>query len=161
MALPNRVSAVLAQETLDGTLAAFTTARGNLPFLIEFTKEQRKKLVRIDESTQPWTAKMLEVAVQHSEIVPPKLSVAEMEKDVVLWGQLIKIDQALTSLKQLVDDTISAVAVDAYSAALVLYHLGNESGLAGEGLEELMDELGRRFARKARKSGSSDEGTPK
>ena len=132
-------------------------SRGKLPFLIELTKEQRKRLVKIDESAQPWTARMLEIATQHPEIVPPKLSVAEMQKDVTLWGELIRIDQALTSLKQLVDDTISAVAVDAYSAALVIYHLANDSGLAGEGLEELMDELSKRFDRKARKSSSSEQ----
>lgn len=41
MAIPNRVSAVISQEDLEATLAAFTTDRGKLPFLIELTKDGR------------------------------------------------------------------------------------------------------------------------
>ncbi|MCL5267002.1 MAG: hypothetical protein M1469_02730 [Bacteroidetes bacterium] len=140
MALPNRVSAVLTEEDLGTALSGMGTTRGKLPFLIELKKEERRKLVRIDESAQPWTA---------------RFDVAEMRKDVELWSQMIKIDQALTSLKQLVEDTVAAVAVDAYSAALVVYHLGRDNEVGVEGLEDLMDEFGKRFAHKSSKSAES------
>jgi hypothetical protein len=155
MGLPNRVSAELPEEDLGAVLGGFTTARGKMPFLVELTKEQRKRLVRIDGSAQPWSEKMLQFATQHPEIIPPKFDVREMGRDVRLWAQLIEIDQALTSLKQLVDDTLLSAAVDAYSAALAVYQLGQNSGLTGEGLEDLIDEFGQRFVRKSGKSVSA------
>lgn len=71
MGFPNRVSAKLPQEDVGVVLGGFATARGKMPFLIELTKEQRKRLVRIYGSAQPWSEKALQFVTQHPEIVPP------------------------------------------------------------------------------------------
>ena len=149
MPLPNRVSAILPKEDLAAALGGINTAKQKLPFLTEIPKGEKRRLVRIDEGAQPWSVKMLEVATQHAGILPRNFDLQEMRNDVELWGQLIQVNQALTSLKQLVDDTCNAVAVDAYSAALAVYRLGKDSGIGIEGLEELMDEFGKRFSRKS------------
>ncbi len=153
MALPNLVSAVLTDENLTGIMDSIAAAKAKLPFLIGTTKEERKRHVRIDNAAQPWSKGMLQVALQHPGMLPGDFKVDEMQKDVNLWEQLIKVEQALTSLAELVDNTREAVSVDAYSAALVIYRLGTSLGIAMEGLEELMDEYGKRFVRKS--SGSS------
>ncbi|MCL5033473.1 MAG: hypothetical protein M1395_00010 [Bacteroidetes bacterium] len=152
MPLPNRVSAVLSQADLEAALGGIKITKEKLPFLIEISRGEKRRLVRIDDAAQPWTARMLEAATQHPGMLPANFDLQEMQKDVELWRQLIQVGQALTSLKQLVDDTCDAVAVDAYSSALAVYRLGKDTGIGMEGLEDLMDEFGKRFARKTNKS---------
>jgi len=57
---------------------------------------------------------------------------------------------SLTQLQGLVDDTSVAVGSEAYAAGLMVYNYAKVSG-KGAGLESMFDDLGRRFARKAKK----------
>jgi len=58
--------------------------------------------------------------------------------------------QALNQLQELLDDTVMVVGSEAYAAALVTYRYAKDSGL-GDGLDGIVDDMGRRFARKTRK----------
>lgn len=69
-------------------------------------------------------------------------------RDVALLGALQPILLALSQLQELVDDTYLVVGSEAYAAALVVYHYAKTSG-AGAALDGVVDDLGRRFARKA------------
>jgi Mlc titration factor MtfA (ptsG expression regulator) len=152
MGLPNRVSATLSDEDKAAVIAALATIKSKLPFLISLTTDEKKRLPRIDEGSQPWSEKMLTVATQHPDFLPGGFKTEEMRKDVTLWKDFIPVYQEITSLAQLVDNTYLAIAVDAYSAALAVYTFGSKSDVATEGLEDLMDELGKRFARKSGKA---------
>lgn len=148
MALPNRVSAVLAQTDSDAVLAACTTIRQKLPFLLALTSDEKKSLPRIDEAAQPWSAKMYEIANQHPDFLPRGFDLAEMKRDVDLWASFIPLYQAVASLMQLFDNTYTAIATDAYSEALAVYAIGSKSDIGTEGLENLMDEMSKRFVHK-------------
>lgn len=57
---------------------------------------------------------------------------------------------ALTQLHELVDDTVVALGSEAYAASsLQVYNYAKASG-KGAGLDAVVDEMGRRFARKSR-----------
>lgn len=72
-----------------------------------------------------------------------------MRQDVELFQALHPILLSLTQLQELVDDTYLAVGSEAYAAGLVVYNYAKNSGL-GAGLDAVVDEMGRRFARKSR-----------
>jgi hypothetical protein len=74
-----------------------------------------------------------------------------MRRDVELFESLYPIWQSLTQLCELVEDTKIAVGSEAYVAALLIYNYGRNGGLT-TGLDVVMDELGKRFARRSRSS---------
>lgn len=76
-----------------------------------------------------------------------------MRKDVQLFEALYPVLRSLTQLQELVDDTTLAVGSEAYAAALQVYNYAKASG-QGAGLDAVVVEMGRRFARKAGKAKS-------
>jgi hypothetical protein len=54
----------------------------------------------------------------------------------------------LAQLNELVEDTVMEVGSEAYTAALLVYNYAKANG-AGSGLDGVVDEMGKRFARKS------------
>jgi hypothetical protein len=72
-----------------------------------------------------------------------------MRRDVELLQALQPLVVALTQLQELVDDTLALTGSEAYAAALTVYQYAKSSG-QGSGLDDVVDDLGKRFARKSR-----------
>jgi hypothetical protein len=66
---------------------------------------------------------------------------------------LAALDRALAPFIQKLQDTLMAARAEAYAAALAVYYHAKVSG-RGAGLESLVDDLARRFVRRA---GKKDE----
>ncbi len=146
----NQVSATLTPANRDKALAAITTLKETLPFLIDLTVEQRKALPKMGDKSRAFVSKALEVATQNPDFLPRSFDLEEMRKDVQLFEAMYPIVMAMTQLQELLDDTYTAVGSEAYSAALQVYNYAKASG-QGAGLEAVVDELGQRFARKSKK----------
>jgi hypothetical protein len=146
----HQISATLAQSDRDAVLAAITTIKQKLPFLMDLTTEERKALPKMGDKSRAFVSKALEVATQNPEFLPRSFDLEEMRKDVQLFEAMYPIVMAMTQLQELLDDTYTTVGSEAYSAALQVYNYAKASG-QGAGLETVVDELGQRFARKPRK----------
>ena len=72
--------------------------------------------------------------------------------DVALVEGLYPLRNALETLYRKVDDSYFAAGSEAYAAALLVYQYAKLHNVASGALEESLDDLGRRFARKSRKS---------
>ena len=73
-----------------------------------------------------------------------------MRKDVELLNALSPVMTALAQLFELVEDTYIAVGSEAYTAALLVYQYARAGG-KGAALDNALDALGQRFARKSQK----------
>lgn len=146
----NQVSATLTQADRDAALAAITTLKEKLPFLIDLTVEEKKALPKMGDKSRAFVSKALEVATQNPDFLPRSFDLEEMRKDVQLFETMYPIVMAMTQLQELLDDTYVTVGSEAYSAALQVYNYAKASG-QGAGLEAVVDELGQRFARKSKK----------
>ncbi len=146
----NQISAKLAQAERDAVMAAITTIKEKLPFLIDLTAEQRKSLPKMGDKSRAFVSKALEVATQNPDFLPRSFDLEEMRQDVELFESLYPVLLSLTQLQELVDDSCVAVGSDAYAAALAVYNFAKASG-QGSGLDAVADEMGRRFARKSRR----------
>jgi hypothetical protein len=147
----NRVSAQLSSEDRDAVLQAIQTIRQKLPFLIDLSPEERQTLPKIGDKSRAFVSKALQVAQQNPDFLPRSFDIEEMRRDVELFESLYPIWQSLTQLCELVEDTKIAVGSEAYVAALLIYNYGRNGGLT-TGLDVVMDELGKRFARRSRSS---------
>ena len=143
----NRVSAELSEADQQAVLSAINTIREKLPFLIDLSPEDRKALPRLGDKSRGFVSQALEVASQNTDILPRSFDVEEMRKDVELLNALSPVMLALAQLNELVDDTFMEVGSEAYTAALAVYQYTRAAG-KGAALDNALDALGQRFARK-------------
>ncbi len=151
----NRVSATLSTTDLLDITNAITTINSKLPFLITLTYDERKSLPKLGDKTLAFVTKSLELANQRPDILPGNLSVAEFGKDVTLYTQLYSVIQSLTLLMEKLEDTQVIAGSEAYSAALIVYQTAKISGADLGGLEAVLDDLAKRFAKKTTGSGNA------
>lgn len=147
----NRVSAKLSQGDRDTVIAAIATIKAKLPFLIDLSPEERRALPKLGDKSRAFVIKALEVATQNPEFLPRSFDLPEMQQDVELFEGMFPILLAMSQLHELIEDTALEVGSEAYAAALVVYNFAKATG-SGAGLDDVVDEMGKRFARKSRKS---------
>lgn len=145
----NRISASLSQADRDAVMKAIATIREKLPFLVDLTTEERRSLPKMGDKSRAFVSKALEVATQNQEFLPRSFDLEEMRRDVEMFEALYPLLLSLNQLQELMDDTYVAVGSEAYAAALLVYNYAKASG-KGAGLDAVVDEMGRRFARKSR-----------
>jgi hypothetical protein len=152
----NRISAALSSADQQAVLAAINTIRTKLPFLIDLSPEERKGLPRLGDKSRGFVSQALEIASQNPDILPRSFDVEEMRKDVELLDAFLPVMLAFAQLNELIEDTYIEVGSEAYAAALNVYQYTRAAG-KGAALDNALDTLSRRFARK---SGKTTPGTP-
>jgi hypothetical protein len=146
----NKVTTKLSAADREAVMEAISTIRQKLPFLIDLSTEERKALPKLGDKSRAFVSKALEIAAQNPDFLPRSFDLDEMRRDMELFEALYPILLSLTQLQELVDDTSVAVNSEAYAAGLLVYNYAKASG-KGAGLDSMVDDLGRRFARKAKK----------
>ena len=145
----NRVSATLSQQDRDEVLKAIKTIKEKMPFLIGLTPKERKSLPKAGDSNLPFILKARNFANEHSGILSREFDLEEFNRDSDLFESLVHIEQELTVLSELVTDTLMAAGNESYTAALLVYYYGKAAHATGiDGLDDVMDEMSKRFARK-------------
>jgi len=148
----NRIDAAFTSEQRDKAKAALATLSETLPFLVDLTTEDRASLPKFGEKNRSFVVKALAIAEGHPEILPASFSLDEVRADVELVESLYPLRNAVEALFGKIDDTYFAAGSEAYAAALLVYQYAKLHNLASCALEDSLDDLGRRFARKSKKS---------
>ncbi|BAZ53107.1 hypothetical protein NIES4103_57780 [Nostoc sp. NIES-4103] len=146
-----QISASLTPANRQAVMDAIATIKDKLPFLVDLTTEERRTLPKMGDKSRAFVSKALEVATQNPDFLPRSFDVDEMRRDIELFEALYPVLLSLTQLQELVDDTYLAVGSEAFAAGLMVYNYAKASG-KGTGLESMVDDMGRRFARKPRKA---------
>lgn len=133
------------QQNLLGLIQQF---HQQLPFLIDLTAEDRRTLPKLGDKSRAFVDQGLVLVGQNPEILPRSFDIDEYRRDVALVKQLEPLVLALRQLLGKLEDTFIAVGSDAYSQSLLVYQAAKMAGKNGA-LEQHLDGLSRRFARKA------------
>lgn len=147
----NLISAELSETDQAAILTAIATIREKLPFLVGLTPTDRRALAKLGDKSHAFVQKSVEFASHNPGYLPGVFDLDEMRRDVELFEALYPVLMSLTHLQELVQDTYRIAGSDAYAAARVVYKSAKAHG-QGAGLDSLIDEMGRRFNQKARKS---------
>ncbi len=146
--MENRIDAALSDANRDKVLAGLSEIKALLPFLKDLTPTERRELPKMGDKSQAFVTAAGTLVGRDTSFLPKKFDTAEFLRDVALLKALLPIRAELVRLTELVDDTTMVVGSDAYVGALVVYQNAKANG-EGAGLDDLLDELGRRFARHA------------
>ena len=148
MAAPN-ISAALtaAQKT---TMKANVNANKAIisPFGVNLTPDKRRKLVKTGPDSVSYVQLALKVAQENPEIIPPDFAIAEMAKDVLLFGDLEELETHHSAYSETLNDTKLAVGSEAMVQANRVYALVKEAASRGNtAMSALAEQLGRRYKR--------------
>ncbi|HET7817686.1 MAG TPA: hypothetical protein VFL70_00095 [Bacteroidia bacterium] len=92
-----------------------------LPFLISLTNEERKSMLKLGDKTVAFMDKALDYAHAYPMLIPPYVSIPEVEKDYQLQKDLVDILQWINSLVQKLEDTQQEAGAEAYNSILGFY----------------------------------------
>jgi hypothetical protein len=149
--MPNApISAKMSDTNRETVLSAIATIKASMPFMVDLTVEDRKALPKMGDKSRAFVTKALEIATQNPDFLPRSFDLDEMRKDVELFDQLYPLLLSLNQLQEMLENTYTAVGSEAYTAALTVYKYAKVSDQVS-GLEGIVDDLGQRFTKKARK----------
>ncbi len=137
-------------------MAAIVTIRQKLPFLIALSNSQRRMLPKLGDKTRTFVEKAMEVATQNADFLPRSFDVEAMRRELRLFEGLYPILLSLTQLQELVADTHMVAGSEAYACARTVYHSAKANG-KDAGINTVIDELGRRYSHKTRKTKGQTE----
>lgn len=149
--MENRISAELTDEAEAAVLAAFDTIEQHLPFLLSLTAEESRRLPRMGDRNTPFVQETLQVAHLAAEHLPRRFDLAEVDRDLALYRRFAPLCKRMESLGERMQDTCDVLSADLYLACLEAYRYLKAADRA-EGLEALLDRVGRRFAGQGRRA---------
>lgn len=141
----NRISSNLSVTAQHEVMDLIAQINQQLAFLIDVGPQERRSMTKLGDRNRAFTRKALEIATQTPDFLPRSFDITEMRRDLELFEALQPMLLALTRLRELVDDTAVAAGDEAYRAALEVYRYAKANGSVA-GLDDLIDEMGRRFA---------------
>ena len=139
------VNATVTEAELQEIKAALETIQQKLPFLINLTTKERRKLFKMGEKSFSFVSNSLTTAQTNRHILPPSFALEEFAQDYRLLVILTEILLGLQQLTEKVDDTLMAVSAEAMNSSLAVYDYVKAGAKRTPGLKVIADQLGERF----------------
>ncbi|MBW4563582.1 MAG: hypothetical protein KME32_21045 [Mojavia pulchra JT2-VF2] len=153
------IKGTLSPEDIRDIKAALQTIQKKLPFLVNLSTEERRKLVKMGDKSLAFVNNSVTAAQSNREILPASFKVEELVQDYQLATTLTELLTSMRQLTEQVDDTLLAVGSEAMSSSLTVYDYVKTAAKKTPGLKTLAEQLGERFkaigkAKSAKISGS-------
>ncbi len=139
------ISAKLSPTDLADIKAALATIEAKLPFLVNLTVEERRKLFKMGNKSLSFVSNSLTAAQSNPGILPASFDLAEFDRDYQLAASLTEVHLRLQQLTEKVDDTLVAVSSEAMNSSLTVYEYVKTAAKKTPGLKTISDQLGERF----------------
>lgn len=154
--MPNpTIDATLTEQDVEKVIATFKTVREELDFLAGLSAPERRQIAKMGRKAQTFTARALDMAAQHNDLMPRHLDIEKARRDLALFEAISPILQAVNHLRELLEDTQMIAGSEAYAAARLAYNSAKVSG-KNLGLDDVMEDLSQQF-RRTRKVQASAE----
>jgi hypothetical protein len=140
------IDATLTQQEIEDIITALKAIREQLPFLVGLSTPERRQLAKMGRKAQTFAVRSIDMAVQYNEVMPRHLNVEAARRDIALFEALNPILQAVSHLRELLEDTQMLAGSEAYAAARLAYNAAKVSG-KNQGLDDILEELSQQFRR--------------
>lgn len=145
----SKIDVDLSAADIEEVLASLEAIHKKLSFLIGLTPNERRQIAKLGRKSQTFVAKALDVATQHSNLMPGCLNIEEARRDLLLFESLNPVLQSISQLKELIEDTQMLAGSEAYAAARVAYSSIKTVGKS-RGLDDVVQDLAQQFRRPRR-----------
>lgn len=158
MAMENTVAVQMPPAELQEVLTKVGEISTILaPYLISLTGEQRLRLPKMGDGTEPFVKKTIDYAKSDPAFLPPYVKVEDIEIDFKAVGDLLSVFRPLNKLLAQLDDTITASGSEAFVGSLSYYNsvkFGARSNAAGA--KTIYEDLRKRFEGQGKKASNGE-----
>jgi len=153
--LSNRISYELPAGALERIVAAVKDLQSDLvPNLVDLGPDDRRVLPKMGPKTVEFVTKALEHMRANPELNPGYVDLDEFERDLAAVSQLRSLLVPLQQIVDLLEDSLTLSASEAYAAALVCYQAAKGAArMNTPGAKVIVDDLSRQFAGRGTRSG--------
>ncbi len=140
--MENKVNAAIDAATQTKVEAAIKSIASDLPFLIELSATESKRLSHMEAGRADFVRRALYLAQNNPKIQPQFFEMVNYENDINLTQNLDVIIGQLESLLKRLRDTRNQAGSEAYLAALEVYSTSKRGAAKGvDGAKTAYDEL--------------------
>ena len=119
----NRRALAIPDDELQAIQAALRTLQEKLlPRLVDLDATHRRALPKMGAKTADFVTKTLGYVRAYPQFQPPFVDIAQFESDLDAVGTLRALQQPLSQLADMVDDSLLLSGSEAYAAALACYN---------------------------------------
>ncbi len=158
-AMPELIDLTIPPADAAAIQTLLTQLEAAMPYLVGLSADQVKALFKLGPRSEAFVMKALIAAELHPRLLPRKSPLAAMQRDAALRETLRPIRTRVATLLELIDGTMMLAGADLMKNASVVYRVMKISG-QGQGVEDLVEDLGQRFTRGTKLSSVSVETLP-
>jgi hypothetical protein len=118
----NKISASIPAQDMTDIMAAFATIKAKLPFLINLSAEEKRRMPNIGTERGGMVETFTIEMDLHADLIPTFVDMPELALDGALFSQLDIIKACANELCEGINDTHQAVGSDMYLAYLSFYN---------------------------------------
>jgi len=145
MARTNKISADFTAANKDAVLLKIKELKETMPFLVNLSVEDRKRLKGIGTKNLDYVQKCLEGALAFPDEMKKSFDINEFKRDVTLFNNLLGVQIACLSLLELVDDSMKAAGIDAMTSSSEVYGALKASAKSNANVKAIVAEIAIRF----------------
>lgn len=146
----NRISVSFPPDSVQRVREALAILETEFTALVSLSKDERRDLFRMGPKSQAFCTTALNVAEEHSGIMPRDFDIAAFRQDQDALDVLRPLAMRFDQLNQRMADTELLLGSDLMSAALEVYGLVKGSA-KDKGLDQARQALSERFERNGRR----------
>ncbi|NEP36282.1 hypothetical protein [Moorena sp. SIO3B2] len=139
------ITGTLSERDVEEIKTALQTIEEKLPFLINLTAEERRRLFKMGSKSLSFVNNSLSAAQSNPKILPASFDLDEFARDYELAVALTDVLFQLRQLTEKVDDTLMAVSSEAMNSGLQVYDYIKTAAKRTPGLKTIAESLGKRF----------------
>ncbi len=141
--LKNLIDFELTKENEDSSIQNIRSTEALLPFLVNLTTDERRKLPKMGRDGLDFAEKSLMYAADNPGLVASYMDIPAMQKDLNLMKQVQRVLGVTESFCEKLRDTYMVLGSEVYDAALVFYRTVKNAAKSGaEGCDYIAKDLG-------------------
>ena len=143
-----RSSFNIPDDDLQAVQAAVQTLQAKLvPHLVNIGPDEKRALAKMGSKSVDFVSKTLSYATTNPQFKPAFVDIDDFSRDVAAFGVLRSLQQPISQLTDMLDDSLALTGSDAMTAALAYYQsVKTANKLNVPGAATITDDLATRFA---------------
>ncbi|MFW5759819.1 MAG: hypothetical protein ACOCXH_02430 [Cyclobacteriaceae bacterium] len=122
MQYANKISTSITRKEVDEIVSHVDQINKKLENLVKLTEEEKSAMPHMGEETIAFVFNVLEKAEKEPSLVPAKVDLDEIKKDVELISAINKIYHPLKDLVRKLEDSALIASSEAYFPALAIFN---------------------------------------
>lgn len=145
----------LTEAQLTSITDSLESINMTLNFLIGLTPEEAQRIMKMGSKSRSFVEDAIKVGIENPGMLPRTLDPERLGGKLELTGQLRDIHRAVSQLNERLSDTLTVAGAELFDDARLIYKL-TKTKVKPEGLEDIADSIGQRFARQGNRKSKTE-----